>query len=285
MTAAAPPCIGEPISWLRLELFALDANPADPAVTGHLAACPACQQCLDQIRTDAIALPPLVAPSSAVPSPTVFSQAVPSSAAPSPAVPSPTAPSPTTPPPGVAPPGVSPLGAPPLTVPPLAPRPAWRRRWVAPAFAAAAAVVILVVVLRPAPAPSGDAFGPVAIKGIGEIALELVRERGGAIAVDARRYTHGDRWKIVVSCPPAAGPAMLALDVSVGDGAAIDHPLAAAWIACGNRVVVPGAFAITGDRPNRVCVRIGAAPGPVDPDTAATACATLVPEPAPEPAR
>lgn len=246
MTAAAPPCIGEPISWLRLERLALAPSDAmDPAISAHLATCPACQQCLDQIRGDAVALPPLV----------------------------------------LLPLTAPPLTASPLIVPPPAPRPAWRRRWLAPALVAAAAAAILVVVLRPAPAPLGDALGSVAIKGIGEVALELVRERGGAIAVDARRYAPGDRWKVVVSCPPAAGPAMLALDVSVADGAAIDHPLAAARIACGNRVVVPGAFAITGDRPNRVCVRIGAAPGPVDADTAATACATLVPEPGPEPAR
>jgi hypothetical protein len=234
VTAAAAPCIGEPISWLRLEQLALaPPDAADSAISAHLATCPACQQCLDQIRGDAVALPPLVAP----------------------------------------------------PVAPRARRPAWRRRWLAPALAALAAVAILVVVLRPVPARH-DALGPVAIKGVGEVALELVRERGGAIAVDARHYAPGDRWKIVVSCPPAAGAAMLALDVSVADGAAIDHPLAAARIACGNRVVVPGAFAITGDRPNRVCVWIGpAAAAGVEPASAATACATLVPEPGPEPAR
>ena len=39
-------CIGEPVSWLRLERFALGA--ADPAIASHVAACPACRHCLDQ---------------------------------------------------------------------------------------------------------------------------------------------------------------------------------------------------------------------------------------------
>ena len=206
-------CIGEPISWLRLERFALGA--ADPAIASHVVACPACRRCLDTILGDAIELPRLVVP-----------------AAPA--------------------------------------RRAWRRWWLAPALAAAAAAVVLVVVLRPPLRP--DAALRVAVKGVGELALELVRERGGAIAYDARSFAPGDRWKLVVSCPPGAAAVPIAIDVSVADGITVDHPLAAAQLACGNRVVVPGAFAITGDRPNRVCARIGAGPDAV------TACATLVPE-------
>jgi len=209
-------CIGEPISWLRLEQFALGAP--DPALTAHLAACPACRGCLDQIRGDTVALPPLVVP---------------------------TAP----------------------------PRRAWRRWWFAPALAAATAAVVLVVVLRPP--GEREAGSRVAIKGIGEVTLELVRERAGQIQFDARRYAPGDRWKIVVSCPPAAPTVPLSIDVSVADGLTVDHPLAAARIACGNRVVVPGAFTITGDRPNRVCARIATVP---DAD-AGTACVMLAPEP------
>lgn len=205
-------CIGEPISWLRLERFALGAP--DPVITAHVAACPACRDCLDQIRGDTVALPP-------------------------------------------------------LRVPAAPPRPAWRRWWFAPALAAAA--VVLVVVLRHP--GEREATSRVAIKGIGEVSLELVRERAGQIQFDARRYAPGDRWKIVVSCPPTAPAVPLSIDISVADGPTVDHPLATARIACGNRVVVPGAFTITGDRPNRVCVRISTAPG-----DAGTACATLVPE-------
>jgi hypothetical protein len=209
-------CISEPISWLRLEQFTLGAP--DPAIASHLAACPACRHCLDEIRGDAMAMPPLAMP-----------------AAP--------------------------------------PRPARRRRWLAPALAAAAAAVVLVIVLRPP--GEREAADRVAIKGIGEVSLELVRERAGAISYDARRYAPGDRWKLVVSCPPAAPAAPLSIDVSVADGLTVDHPLATARIACGNRVVVPGAFTVTGERANQVCARIAAAPGP----DAGTACVTLVPEP------
>lgn len=230
-------CTGEPISWLRLEQFALGASePATAAaIAAHLAGCPACRGCLDGIRGDAVALPPLIAPDAPAPSGGRSTR-----------------------------------------------RRAGRRWWLAPALAAAAAAVVLVIV-RPSP----GADDRVAIKGIGEVALELVRERAGAISYDARRYAPGDRWKIVISCPPAAaspGPAprlapMLAIDVSVADGVTVDHPLAATRIACGNRVVVPGAFTVTGDRANRVCARISAsADAAPDPD-AGTACATLSPEP------
>jgi hypothetical protein len=211
-------CTGEPISWLRLEQFALGA--ADPAIAAsiaaHIAGCPVCRGCLDRIRGDAPDLPPLIAPD-------------------------------------------------------LPRRRARRRWWLAPAVAAAAAAVALVV-LRPAPGTDGR----VAIKGIGEVALELVRERAGAISYDARRYAPGDRWKAVISCPPADAAPVMAIDVSVADGVTVDHPLARARIACGNRVVVPGAFTVTGDRVNRVCARIAAVTGP-DPESD-TACLTLTPE-------
>lgn len=207
-------CIGEPVSWLRLERFALGTP--DPAIASHLASCAACARCLDQIRDDAVALPPLAA---------------------------------------------------------AAARPV-RRRWLAPAFAAAAAaaIVLLVALVRPRPAPPDGLAPPtVGVKGVGDVTLELVRERAGAIRFDATSYAPGDRWKVVVSCPPRAAAW---IDVSVADGLATDHPLGAAQIACGNRVVVPGAFSITGGRPNRVCARIAATPGA----DAGTACVTVAPE-------
>ena len=52
-------CVGEPVSWPRLESFALGAP--DPAIAAHVDACPACRRCLDEIRGDAVALLPLVA--------------------------------------------------------------------------------------------------------------------------------------------------------------------------------------------------------------------------------
>jgi hypothetical protein len=215
-------CIGEPISWLRLERFALGAP--DPAITFHVAACPACRQCLAQIRDDVVALPPLDLPTRL-----------------------------------------------PTRLP--APRWRWRRRWLAPAFAAAAAAVLVVVVARPAPRDD-LASQAVGVKGIGEVTLELVRERGGAISYSARRYAPGDRWKVVVSCPPSASARAMWIDVAVADDVTTDHPLPPAQIPCGNRVVVPGAFTVTGTQVNRVCTRVAAAPGA----DAGTACLTLRPE-------
>ena len=215
-------CTGEPISWLRLERFALgDPDHADPAIASHVAACPACRQCLAQIRDDVVALPPLAVPAA-----------------------------------------------------PL--RPARRWRWLAPAFAACAAAAVVIAVLRRPPQGddlTGRPSATVAIKGAGEITLELVRERGGAVRFDAETFAPGDRWKVMLTCPPSASGAALSIDVSVADGLTTDHPLAPAQLPCGNRVVVPGAFTITGTRANRVCARIAgpdAEPG--------TACLTLRPE-------
>ena len=208
-------CIGEPISWPRLERFALGAP--DPAIASHVTTCPACRQCLAQIRDDVVALPP-------------------------------------------------------LELPTRRPPPRWRRRWLAPAFAAAAAVLV-VLVRRPTP---GDelASQTIGVKGVGEVTLELVRERRGAISYDARRYAPGDRWKVVVSCPPSASARAMWIDVSVADGVTTDHPLAPAQVPCGNRVVVPGAFTVTGAQVNRVCTSVAASPGA----DAGTACLTLRPE-------
>ena len=51
-------CIGEPISWPRLERFA--QTRADAVIAAHVAECPACQLCVDEISRDVVALPPLV---------------------------------------------------------------------------------------------------------------------------------------------------------------------------------------------------------------------------------
>jgi hypothetical protein len=63
VTAAAASCIGEPVSWLRLEQLALGelAAPAAATVRDHLAACPACTACMQAIAEDVVALPALPA--------------------------------------------------------------------------------------------------------------------------------------------------------------------------------------------------------------------------------
>lgn len=205
-------CIGEPISWLRLEQFA--TTRADAAVASHVAACPACRHCLDEIASDVVALPPLVVP---------------------------------------------------------ARRPArtwWR--WAGPAMAlAAAALVVLVVVRRGGPSVREDV---VTVKGVGEVVLGVVRERGGVIRPDARSFAPGDRWKVVVTCPPAASASVEVAVTEIGGGAS-DHPLMPATIACGNLIVLPGAFTLTGVRKNRICATVTSAGG-----DRGTACLTIAPE-------
>src|SRR5262249_16647577 len=114
---------------------------------------------------------------------------------------------------------------------------------------------------------------------VGDVVLGVVRERAGTIREDVLTYAAGDRWKVVVTCPPSAHAW---IDVAVGDPAGVDYPLAPAQVAGGNRVVVPGAFAITGRAANRVCVRVAAdsapprtPPYPGEPNVA---CVTLRPE-------
>lgn len=132
----------------------------------------------------------------------------------------------------------------PVLVVPERKRRAWWPVVLVPALAAAA----LLVVLRPR--PHGEGF---AVKGVGEVTVGVVRERAGAITYDAREFLPGDRWKVIVTCPPAAGAF---IDVTVGP----DRPIAPAHVACGNRVVVPGAFTLTGGA-NRVCVHVAASEG------------------------
>jgi hypothetical protein len=54
-------CIGEPISWLRLERYVLERS-GDPHVSDHVTSCPACRACLQEIERDIVALPPLAIP-------------------------------------------------------------------------------------------------------------------------------------------------------------------------------------------------------------------------------
>jgi len=158
----------------------------------------------------------------------------------------------------------------------VAPAPAeswWRRsrvRWLVPVLASA---VLALVLLWPrmATPPAPHAMTLVAIKGVGEVAVELVRDRDGAIAHGATGFRAGDRFELVLTCPPAA-TAQLPIAVEVRELASgrVDRPLPATAIACGNGVVVPGAFALTGASRHRVCAWIG--------DATTPACVELAPE-------
>ena len=198
-------CISTPVSWLRLEQFA--ANSGDAQIAAHVAACPACAHCLDEIRADVVALPPLAVPARRA-------------------------------------------------------RPWWH--FAVPALVLAAAALIFVVWPREA-----ERDDLVRVKGVGDVVLGIVRERDGVIRDDVTTFREGDRFKIVLTCPPTASAW---IDVDVGG----DHPLPASQIACGNKVVVPGAFHLTGTAANRICVRVAsdAAPGADAP----RACVTVRPE-------
>jgi hypothetical protein len=164
------------------------------------------------------------------------------------------------------------VALPPLAMPATKPARTWWKLLV-PAFALAAAAVIAIVVFRGGTDDAPVRENVVAIKGVGDVVLGTVRERGGVIREDVRSFAAGDRWKLVVTCPPSATGAMLSIDVTVVEVAGsttVDRPLVPARIACGNRVVLPGAFSLNGPRANRVCAAIGP-----DKDTA---CVTIAPE-------
>ncbi len=223
-------CIGTPISWLRLETYAVDMR--DATVAKHLGECPACHGCFAQIRDDVVALPALIGSS------------------------------------------------------PSRPKRNWLW-WLAPAMAAAAAAILLLVIVRRSPAPDHVTT----IKGGRQVVLGVVRERSGSIRRDVTTYAAGDRWKLTLTCSPDpafapssgawAGP-FVWVDVAVVDPKGVDHPLSPAQLSCGNEIVVPGAFEITGRDANVVCVVLDPdvipPRTPPVPGTPGTACVTLTPE-------
>jgi hypothetical protein len=212
-------CISEPISWPRLERFA--TGKSDPRIAAHLAQCPSCARCLEEISGDLVALPLLAVP-----------------AEPSRAV-----------------------------------------RWWWFAVPAIAAAAIAGMVLRPDPPERERLLNVASIKGRGDVTLALVRERAGAIVEDATTFAPGDRWKVVVTC--ASGHSTW-LDVSVveADATRADHPLPVAELACGNRIVLPGAFELTGKVANKICVRVARSEGARSFPTPGpdVACVTVTPE-------
>jgi hypothetical protein len=94
-------------------------------------------------------------------------------------------------------------------------------------------------------------LGEVRVKG-DAIAFSLVREDGERITGPAGLYRDGDRFKALVTCPPGAH---VALDVAVYDVGGASFPLESAGeIACGNEVPLPGAFRLTGETDETVCL-------------------------------
>jgi hypothetical protein len=152
-----------------------------------------------------------------------------------------------------------------------------RRPWWHLALPALAAAVVLLLVLV---WPHRDWRPEVTtIKGVGEVAIDVIRERGGNVREDVRTFAQNDRWKVVVTCPPDKGAWMF---TTVTDESGTDYPMKPQHISCGNRVVLPGAFTISGNLPNRICVRVSVDELKVRPPRerdADLACLTVLPEP------
>jgi hypothetical protein len=139
-----------------------------------------------------------------------------------------------------------------VTLPP--PKSNLRRIGTIGAMLAAAAVALLVVRSTLSPDIWARPLPPSSIKG-GEIALELVRERDGDTSFDRpHSYRSGDRFQVLVTCPPGA-PMHWEAVVFQADEAFF--PLSpGAPIACGNHIPLPGAFRLTGHKPTTVCVAL-----------------------------
>jgi hypothetical protein len=112
--------------------------------------------------------------------------------------------------------------------------------WLLMAPAAAAAIALLWPRV-PAPGLKGS-----------DVALALVRERGGAVDLEPTTFGPADRFKLLVTCP---APYQLAWDVVVFQGTEVLFPMSArAPIPCANRVPLPGAFRLAGHAPATICL-------------------------------
>lgn len=121
------------------------------------------------------------------------------------------------------------------------------------AAAAAAAALLLAVLVRGPDRGPGALVASVRVKGAGLVDLTLVRERAGAIAFDPPDVGDADRWKVQLTCAPGGGAQVEVVVYQPGAPPAIALP--ARPFACGNAVVLAGAFRITGGAAT-VCARL-----------------------------
>jgi len=136
---------------------------------------------------------------------------------------------------------------------------AWQRAGRARVWGPTAVALVLVAFVVARPKPVDDTVAPwlAGIKG-GGVTLALVRERGGAINHAATTFAAGDRWMVIVTCPSAR---VVFWDLAVFEGLRASFPLApAAPMTCGNRVPLPGAFRLEGERPLEVCLWLSGEP-------------------------
>lgn len=138
---------------------------------------------------------------------------------------------------------------------PAAAGPAPRRWWLwsgGVGLAAATAAAALVLTLGGDERGAARVASVVGIKGGGTLAVELVRERAGSVALAPDRFAPGDRFKVLVTC---STPGQVTADVVVYQDGEASFPLAAGPVQCGNRTPLPGAFTLRGG-PATVCVAV-----------------------------
>jgi hypothetical protein len=245
-------CIGEPVSWLRLEQYVLGELPDDdrPYVQRHIESCPVCGEALEFLRKR----------DGAAPLPALALVAGPAAAA------------------GRTDAeldrelerdgqhrGIRPNGNESRS---QRFRRSWRSRrswglWRSPrswgswrfwaawgaglSVSAAAASLLFSVTTRDQPQALSAADNTA--KG-GDYALELVREHGAG-AADAGVFEEGDRFRVLATCP--AGREM-AWDVAVYQDGKVFFPLPGGRLTCANRQALPGAFTLSGRTPVLACI-------------------------------
>ena len=125
--------------------------------------------------------------------------------------------------------------------------------WIGATASLAAAAILLIVLKVGWPDQRAAKLPPnkIAYKG-GELTISLVRDRTGVINHEPEAFMIGDRFKVLVTCPPGEE---LYWDLVVLQSDEIFFPLTPAKIlSCGNRVGLPGAFTLSSPARVTVCL-------------------------------
>jgi hypothetical protein len=118
------------------------------------------------------------------------------------------------------------------------------------ALALAAAMILIIGRARRTPALPGDSRQANA-KGDG-MAFVLVRDDGERLVEERGVFREGDRFKALVTCPPSMSASF---DLVVFDASGASFPLEpAGGIACANEVPLRGAFRLSGEANETVCL-------------------------------
>ncbi|MCA9667644.1 MAG: zf-HC2 domain-containing protein [Myxococcales bacterium] len=244
MTAATAQrrCVETPVSWLRLERYHLgELDGAERArVETHLERCPVCRDCLAAIVREAEA-----------PAPSFDAILAALEAAPAGATATTTATATTA-----------------SAAPERPPRQRWWQRfalWAGVGALAAAAAAALIVIRIDTRTGGGGLVSPgglppsrIRFKG-GSLAISLVRARGGAVELAPTTFapSGGDRFKVELTCGSGGE---VRVETVVLQGRDVAFPLGRARrLRCGNRVPLPGAFGVDGNKPIDVCLVVSSA--------------------------